>query len=66
MSSNENYLLFGANCAENCVPVQRFVAQLMTEISEIEKQAVPIIVNGTTVTVKFHENVGVSWRGAPE
>ncbi len=54
MSSNENYLLFGANCAENCVPVQRFVAQLMIEISEIEKQAFPIIVNGTTVTVKFH------------
>ena len=54
LSSNENYLLFGANCAENCVPVQRFVARLVIEIAEIEKQAFPINVNGTTVSVKFH------------
>lgn len=54
MSSNENYLLFGANCVENCVPVQRFIAKLMIEIAEIEKQSFTININGTNVSVKFH------------
>ena len=53
LSSNENYLLFGANCSENCLPVQRFIKQLMVEIVEIEKKAFPIYVNETTVDVKF-------------
>lgn len=54
LSSNENYLLFGANCGENCVPVQRFIKQLMLEVDEIEKTTFPVSVNGTIVPVKFY------------
>jgi hypothetical protein len=32
-SSNENFLLFGANCVENCVPVKRFSNKLMNDIN---------------------------------
>ena len=32
LSSNENFLLFGANCAENCLPVKRFLGKLITDI----------------------------------
>jgi len=32
LSSSENYLLFGANCSESCLPVRRFVEQLMSDI----------------------------------
>ena len=53
LSSNENYLLFGANCSESCVPVSRFIQKLMIEVEEIEKQVFPINVNGTVVSVKF-------------
>ena len=36
LSSNENFLLFGANCSENCLPVKRFLGKLMTDIKKIE------------------------------
>ena len=36
LSSNENFLLFGANCSENCVPVTRFLQKLLTDIMRIE------------------------------
>ena len=54
LSGNENYLLFGANCSENCVPVQRFIKQLMLEVNEIEKTTFLVCVNGMTVQVKFY------------
>lgn len=53
LSSNENYLLFGANCGENSIAVIRFIKQLMVEIAHVEKQIFPINVNGTVVKVKF-------------
>ena len=37
-SNNENYLLFGANCSENCVVAQRFVKSLLADIHDIEKK----------------------------
>ena len=53
LSSNENYLLFGANCSESCIPVSRFIQKLMVEILELQDHSFPINVNGTVVSVKF-------------
>lgn len=53
LSSNENHLLFGANCSESCLPVQKFIKKLMVEVAEIETNAFPIDVDGSIVNVKF-------------
>jgi hypothetical protein len=57
LSSNENYLLFGANCPENCVPVQRYIKLLLADIKRIEKGTFTCTYSGTdgpvTVDVKF-------------
>jgi len=39
LSRNENFLIFGSNCAENSVVVQRYVKFLYKEMSEIEKKS---------------------------
>ncbi|RUA06489.1 MAG: hypothetical protein DSY43_01895 [Gammaproteobacteria bacterium] len=54
LSSNENFLLFGANCTENAIPVQRFIRVLVNEICDIEKSSYTVHVNTSAVTVKFH------------
>ena len=38
LSNNENYLLFGANCSENCIAVQKYIKVLLSEIQGIEKK----------------------------
>ena len=38
LSSNDNFLLFGANCAENCLPVKRFLGKLMKDIKRIQRK----------------------------
>lgn len=53
LSSNDNFLLFGANCKEDCVPVSRFLMKLVTDISEIEKNTYSVDCNGVSVDVKF-------------
>jgi hypothetical protein len=53
LSSNDNYLLFAANCSESCIPVSRFIQKLTVEIAEIQEQVFPINVNGIMVNVKF-------------
>ena len=53
LSSNENFLLFGANCAENCVPVKRFLGKLLTDIQRIEKSSYSILAKGESIAVKF-------------
>lgn len=57
LSSSENYLLFGANCAESCVPVQRYVKMLVSDIHRIEKSTFSCSYVGSdgpvTVNVKF-------------
>ena len=35
LSSNENFLLFGASCKEDCVSVSCFLKKLVSDISEI-------------------------------
>lgn len=57
LSSNENHLLFGANCSENCVPVQRYIKLLLADIQSIEQKAFPCRYNGhegeVTINVQF-------------
>ena len=53
LSSNENYLLFGANCNENCIPVRRFLKRLLTDIKRIENTTYTISCNNENVSVKF-------------
>lgn len=53
LSSNENFLLFGANCSENCVPVTRFLQKLLTDIMRIENTTYTISCNNEIVSVKF-------------
>ena len=53
-NSSETYLLFGADCGEESVICERFVAQAIKEISELESQSgIPIEVDGETVKVEF-------------
>jgi hypothetical protein len=54
LSSNENFLLFGANCSENSVAVSRFIQSLMVEVSDIESSTYSVNVNGSPVDVQFH------------
>jgi hypothetical protein len=57
LSSTENYLLFGANCSENCIPVERYIKLLLSDIERIEKNTFPCTYSGpdgpVTVNVKF-------------
>lgn len=36
LSSDDNFLLFGANCSEKCTPAQRFLKKLQQDILAIE------------------------------
>lgn len=54
LSSNENYLLFGANCKEDCVPVRRFLQKCLSDISDLEKSTFHVECGGETVNVRFH------------
>ena len=50
LSSNENYLLFRANCSENCIVVQRFIKILLADICQIEKdESITCLHNGKQV-----------------
>ena len=54
LSSNENYLLFGANCSENSKPVERFLNHLAREIDTVENKTYVLTHNGQSVNVKFY------------
>lgn len=53
LSSNVNYLLFGANCKEDCIPVARFLKKVVSDISDLEKSTFSLDCNGTSIDVKF-------------
>lgn len=54
LSSNENFLIFGANCHEDSVPVKRYIQKLLGEIQVIEKKNYKLKdQNGVTIDVKF-------------
>ena len=48
-SSNENFLLFGANCT----PIKRFLSRLITDIRKIQGKSYPIACKGKAIDVKF-------------
>lgn len=53
LSSNENFLLFGANCSENCLAVKRYLTKLMTDNRKIQSTSYSIICKGEAIDVKF-------------
>ena len=53
LSSNENFLIFGANCSESSLVVQRYVKFHFSEMSEIENKTFQV--NGTEVKFTFSE-----------
>jgi len=53
LSSNENFLIFGANCSKSSLVVQRYVKFLFSEMSDIENK--PFQVNETEVKFTFSE-----------
>ena len=52
LSSNENFLLFVANCKEDCVPVRRFLQKLTND--DVEKSTLQVDCDGKLIDVKFH------------
>ena len=48
-----NYLLFGANCSENGIVVQKFIKMLLADICDIEKRFMICSHNGKQVNIKF-------------
>ena len=53
LSSNENFMIFGANCSEDSVVVRRYVSYLFKEISVMEKQSYSI--GNREIRFKFSE-----------
>ena len=53
LSSDENFLLFGANCNETCVPVRRFIKLLIADITQIESTTYTIQCREYSVNIKF-------------
>jgi hypothetical protein len=59
LSSNENFLLIGANCSENCIPVRRYIKMLVSDIQHNEQQTFKCTYTTLedqtcTVDIKFH------------
>ena len=46
LGSNDIFLLFGANCAENCLPVKRFLGKLVSDIGKIQSSTYSILAKG--------------------
>lgn len=53
LSSEGNFLIFGANCSESCVPVQKFVTRLVSDMEYMETNVFKI--NGIDVKFQFAE-----------
>jgi hypothetical protein len=53
LSSNENFLLFGANCSENCLPVKRFLNNLLFSINKIQISSYSVACKGKAIDVRF-------------
>lgn len=53
LSSDDNFLIFGANCSESCIAVQRYVTRLFRDIAYLEDNVFSI--NGYVVKFEFSE-----------
>ena len=56
-SPAENFLLFGANCSEDCEPVHRYTTLLREEMTATEGNSYSVEVQGNQVGVSFHFEV---------
>lgn len=54
LSSNENYLIFGANTCEDSIPAKRYLEKLCKEIETIEEKTYVLSHNNQPVNVKFY------------
>ena len=52
-SHEENYLLLGANCKEDCEPIRRYVCKLAEEMNEVQKKTFSVNVDGKDIPVSF-------------
>ena len=52
-SHEENFLLLGTYCSEDCKPIRRYVAKLNDKLKEIEKKTFPVNVDGKDIKVTF-------------
>ena len=52
-SSEENFLLLGANCSEDCEPVRRYVTMLKEQMTEIERKTYPTQIDGKETVLSF-------------
>ena len=53
LSSEDNFLIFGANCSENCTAVEKYVSNILSDMSYFEKNIFSI--NGKNVKFEFSE-----------
>ena len=53
LSSNENFLIFGANCSESSLPVKRYVKHLLQEMTVMEGKTYNL--NGKDMKFRFAE-----------
>jgi hypothetical protein len=53
LNGNENFLLFGGNCKEDCFPMRIFIEQLVKDIDDLENTTYHVDHKGNSVNVKF-------------
>ena len=53
LSNEDNFLIFGANCSESCVPVEKYVAKLVSDITYLENNVFKV--NDKNVKFEFSE-----------
>ena len=53
LSSDDNFLIFGANCSESCLAVERYITKLVSDVAYLESKA--FTVDGKMVNFEFAE-----------
>jgi hypothetical protein len=53
LSSEDNFFIFGANCTESCITVEKYVSNLVNDISYLERNVFEV--NGKNVKFEFAE-----------
>ena len=53
LSSDDNFVIFGANCSESCLAVERYITKLVSDVAYLESKA--LTVDGKTVNFEFAE-----------
>ena len=53
LSSNENFLLFGGNCKEDCIPMRRFIDKLVDDIDYVERPHILLNIEAVLLMLSF-------------